>query len=61
MHVYCLPRGVTRPGIVKEILKFALWSLESKIFGNWSQNYTLDVTKFKFSIDYKCFVRTAFF
>ena len=28
--VYCVPRGVKRPDIVKEILMFALWSLESK-------------------------------
>ena len=50
MHVYCVPRGVKRPDIVKEILMFALWSLESKMFGKWSQIYTLDVTKFKFNI-----------
>ena len=36
--------------IVKEILIFDLWSLESKMFEKWSQIYTLDVTKFKFNI-----------
>ena len=45
MHAYCVPRGVKRPDTVKEILMFALWSLESKMFGKWSQIYTLDVTK----------------
>ena len=29
MHVYCVPRGVKRHDIVKEISMFALWSLES--------------------------------
>ena len=67
MHVYCMPRGVKRPDIVKEILMFALWSLESKMFGKWSQIYTLDVTKFKFNIlfvdrlNIQVFIRTAFF
>ena len=46
MHVYC----VKRPDIVKEILMFALWSWESKMFGKWILIYTLDVTKFKFII-----------
>ena len=32
-----MPRCVKRPDIVKEILMFALWSLESKMFGKWSQ------------------------
>ena len=50
MDVYCVPRGVKRHDIVKEILMFALWSLESEIFGKWSQIYTLDVTKFKFNV-----------
>ena len=50
MRVYCVSRGIKRPDIVKEILVFALWSLESKMFGKWSQFYTLDVTKFKFNI-----------
>ena len=31
---------------MKEIFMFALWLLESDIFGKWRQNYTLDVTKF---------------
>ena len=33
MHVYCVPRGVKRQDIVKEILMFALCSLESEIYG----------------------------
>ena len=41
--------GVKRPDIVKEILMFAFWSLESKMFGKWSQINTVDVTKFKFN------------
>ena len=40
-----LAHGVKRPDILKEInLMFALWSLESKMFGKWSQIYKLDVT-----------------
>ena len=50
MYVYCLPRGVKRQAIVKEIFMFALWSLESEIIGKWSQIYTLDVINFKFNI-----------
>ena len=46
----CVPQGVKRPAIVKEILMFALWSFESKMFGKWSL-YTLDVTNFKFNIE----------
>ena len=48
MHAYCVSRGVKRPDIAKEILMFALWSLESEIFGKWSKINTLDVTKFMF-------------
>ena len=48
MHVYCMASGVKMPNIVKEMLMFALWSLESKIFGKLS--HTLDVIKFKFNI-----------
>ena len=43
----CVPQGVKRPAIVKEILMFALWSFESKMFEKWSEIYTLDVTKFE--------------
>ena len=50
MHVYCVPRGVKRQDIVKEILMFALCSLESKMFGKWCRIYKLDVTKFTFNI-----------
>ena len=46
MHVNCVPCGVKKPDIVKEILMLALWSLESEIFEKWSQIYTLDFTKF---------------
>ena len=51
MHVYCVPRNVKRPDIVKEALMFvyALWSLESEILEKWNL-YTLDVTKFKVNI-----------
>ena len=49
MHVYWVTGGVKRPDIVKGLLVFALWSLESKMFGtkvakftNWmSQNSNL--------------------
>ena len=34
MHVYCVPRGVKRHGIVKEILMFALWSLDTELLEN---------------------------
>ena len=50
MHAYCVPRGVNMPDIVKEMLMFALWLLESKMFWKWIQIYTLDVTQFKFNI-----------
>ena len=32
MHVYCVPRDVhvKRPDIVKDILMFALWTMESE-------------------------------
>ena len=50
MHAYCVPHGVKRSDIVKEILMSALWSSESKMFGKWNQIYTLNVTKFKFNI-----------
>ena len=50
MHAYSVPSGIKRPDIVKEILMFALWSLESKMFGKMSQIYTLDITNFKFNI-----------
>ena len=33
MYAYCVPCGVKRPDIVKGIFMFALWSLESEIFG----------------------------
>ena len=65
MHVYCMPRGVKRSDIVKEILMFVCghWN---KDFGEWSQLYTLDVTNLNSIfflwnyLTYKCFVRTAF-
>ena len=64
MHVYCVPHSVKRHGIVKEILMFALCSLDTEIFGKWSQIQTLDITKCLNSISflwidltYKCFVR----
>ena len=47
-HAYCMPRGVKMPDIVKEMLMFALWLLESKMFGKWSQIYTLGVINLKF-------------
>ena len=34
MHVYCVPRGVKRHGIVKEILMFALWSFDTELLEN---------------------------
>ena len=51
VHAYIL-RGswCKKPRYCEEILLVALWSLESKMFGKWSQIYTLDVTKFKFII-----------
>ena len=47
MLTHRVPRGVKRPDIVKEILMLASWSLEPKMFGKWSEIYSLDVTKFK--------------
>ena len=67
MHVYCVPRGVRRPDIAKEILLFALWSLDSALVGKWSQIYTLDVTTFKFNIlfvdrlEVQVFCKNSFF
>ena len=41
-----MPRGEkTRSDIVKEDLMFALWSLESKMFGKWSKIFILDDTQ----------------
>ena len=53
------------PDFVKEILMFALWSLESKILENGSK-FTQWVTQNLNSIlvidlTHKCFVKTAFF
>ena len=66
MHIYCVPRSLIRPNVVKEILMFA-WSLESNMSGKWSQIYTFDVTKFKFNnfyadrLNVQVFCKNSFF
>ena len=66
MLTYRVPRGVKRPDIVKEFLMFALWSLESKMFGKWSEIYSLDVKKFKLNnffdrLNVQVFCKNRFF
>ena len=59
MHVYCVPRGVKRQTIVKEIFMFALWSLKSGNLDNETKftKWMSQNLKFNILLTNKCFVK----